>query len=222
MAVHYSSSIKRAEPKAPPAGAIPTNNIADDVWRLMFASTSAPVDVPISTFYKHVSAANGLSEALLVPLKRLLCMQNGVDGKDTVNCERFKRVVAWFGAFYDRKQAAQVLAYAQAITTSPWFYHDMDSITAGARLVTNRTVLGNVRSKVTKTFLLRVSFTDPWNYPFTLSIIKENGDPYNIRIGRTTNSTLLRVQMVEKGPIDEFASLTQWVTDHIAEFGVSL
>jgi hypothetical protein len=135
----------------------------------------------------------------------------------SVTLEAYQHVIGWFGAIYDTERAPQILDEMQKIISSAWFHKTIDSHEAAVMLIKMRTYLETIGSNMTKSFMVRVSYNDPWNYPFTISLIKEQGDPYHVRVGRA--DPVFRVQMAEEGPIEDFHSLPDFITSHLLNFG---
>jgi len=84
----------------------------------------------------------------------------------------------WFGNFFDPPNGVKILREINQLLTAPWFHGDITQEEAQARL--------NQRAE--NTFLIRLSFKDPKNTPFTISKLK-GGVPVHKRIARLSYDT---------------------------------
>eukprot|EP01130_Rhizamoeba_saxonica_P014324 TRINITY_DN6250_c0_g1_i1.p1 TRINITY_DN6250_c0_g1~~TRINITY_DN6250_c0_g1_i1.p1 ORF type:complete len:590 (+),score=134.55 TRINITY_DN6250_c0_g1_i1:54-1823(+) len=95
--------------------------------------------------------------------------------EDVVSMESFNLALAWFGPFVNAKYGNRILFLVDLIQKKGWFHGAISKTKANSRLEGDSRI---------GSYLIRLSSTDPLNYPLTLSIVSENRSIMHWRISQ--------------------------------------
>eukprot|EP00727_Mastigamoeba_balamuthi_P010007 m51a1_g5629 putative sh2 domain-containing protein (623) ;mRNA; r:802416-804745 len=136
---------------------------AREFWRRRFAHPLQE-SVQWETFKSVVAEEVNCSPINLEALASLVGVSTTAalgDAGRTVSIERFGLFASWFGAFFEPEHGLQLIREMAALVDKRWFHADTKQEDAESRL----------RGRPERTFLVRLSSTDPVKSPFTVSKI---------------------------------------------------
>jgi hypothetical protein len=142
-------------------------------------------------------------------LKVLFCVEWNDHRKrtSTVSMKHLDLLVRWFGNFLDPTCGATILGKMLSILDKEWFHWDvMTPMQAQRRLV----------GRSYRSFLVRVSFTDPARDPFVLSILDQHDHVDHLRVHAQDNA-YYRYSIRGAGYFAEFDSLSKLVKHQLVQ-----
>jgi len=153
-------------------------------WKIKFLQREDFERVELPVFRNALKEELGnYEDSFFFYIENYLVKEVNVGGKDTkvVTMEKFDLVTKWFGPFYMSEPGAAIISEINSLARQPWFHGDISSEKTGNCL----------SGKPRGTFLVRLSFTDPLNFPFTLSLPKN----VNMRMQRTPEGLIVQKEV---------------------------
>eukprot|EP00026_Physarum_polycephalum_P002688 Phypoly_transcript_02696.p1 GENE.Phypoly_transcript_02696~~Phypoly_transcript_02696.p1 ORF type:complete len:374 (+),score=48.74 Phypoly_transcript_02696:506-1627(+) len=150
-------------------------------WRDKFLQRENFENVEWSIFRRALREEMGsFEDRFFEPIKKYLVetIKEGGKNQEVVTMSKFDLVTKWFGPFFMSEPGAAILNEVNILSQQPWFHGDI------SREIANTCLSGKPRG----TFLVRLSFSDPLNCPFTLSLPKNN----HIHMQRTHTGLLVQ------------------------------
>jgi len=156
---------------------LPPENEAGLFWGRYFVKPFQS-EVPWQVFEKMVCKLLSVAPIMLERLRNFLAGPSEKALKTSmlyVSLKNFNLFYLWFGNFFSPPDGARTLREMNLLLAAPYFHGTISNEEAQSRLSTQ----GD------KTFLVRLSFSNPITHPFTISKVR-NGVPVHKRIARSS------------------------------------
>jgi len=156
---------------------IPAENQAAQFWARNFTKPFQS-EVPWVTFERLVCRELSVAPVMLERVKGYLAGPSEKALKTSILFVTLKNLnlfYLWFGNFFSLPNGARTLREINLLLAAPYFHGTITNEEAQSRLSTQ----GD------KTFLVRVSYSNPITHPFTISKVR-NGVPVHKRIARSS------------------------------------
>jgi len=156
---------------------LPPQNEAGQFWNKYFVKPFQS-EIPWQVFEKLVCSTLSVAPIMLERLKNFLAGPSEKALKTSVlyvTLKNFNLFYLWFGNFFSPPEGARTIREMNLLLAAPYFHGTISNEEAQSRLSTQ----GD------KTFLVRVSYSNPITHPFTISKVR-NGVPVHKRIARSS------------------------------------